>query len=69
MSATSKQVETDIAAMMLQIGRQARSAASALAKAGAEQKIDALRAAAKASGKKKKSFSSFGCVSCFLSLL
>ena len=48
MSATSKQVEPDIAQVMMQIGRQARSAASALAKAGAEQKIDALRASAAA---------------------
>jgi len=48
MGASSKQIETDIAQVMLQIGRQARSAASALAKAGAEQKIDALRASAAA---------------------
>jgi len=48
MGATSKQIEMDIAQVMLQIGRQARSAASALAKAGAEQKIDALCASAAA---------------------
>lgn len=48
MTATSKQIEPDIAQVMLQIGRQARSAASALAKASAEQKIDALHASAAA---------------------
>ncbi|MGI9343719.1 MAG: glutamate-5-semialdehyde dehydrogenase [Gammaproteobacteria bacterium] len=46
MSVTSEQMNTDTAAAMERIGRQARAAASELAKAGAGEKVDALHAAA-----------------------
>jgi glutamate-5-semialdehyde dehydrogenase len=48
MSSTSKQLATDIAQITTQMGRQARAAASALAKAGSAQKVDALLASAAA---------------------
>ena len=48
MSSTSKQLETDIAQITTQMGRQARAAASALAKVGSAQKVDALLASAAA---------------------
>ncbi|NND36876.1 MAG: glutamate-5-semialdehyde dehydrogenase [Gammaproteobacteria bacterium] len=47
MSATSEQLDTEIAEVMTTIGRQARAAAGELAKAGAEQKIEALRESAR----------------------
>ena len=46
MSATSEQMKSDTAAAMARIGRQARAAASELAKAGAGAKVDALHATA-----------------------
>lgn len=47
MSATSERLDTEIAEVMTTLGRQARAAAGQLAKAGAHQKIEALRASAR----------------------
>lgn len=46
MSATSEYLDTEIAEVMATLGRQARAAASELAKAGADRKIAALRGSA-----------------------
>ncbi|MFW2405787.1 MAG: gamma-glutamyl-phosphate reductase, partial [Gammaproteobacteria bacterium] len=47
MSATSEQLDTKIAEVMTTLGRRARVAAGELAKAGADQKIEALHESAR----------------------
>ncbi len=47
MSATSEQLDTEIAEVMTTLGRQARAAAGELAKTGPDQKIEALHGSAR----------------------